>query len=88
MKLSNLKLHFILEWQPEGGFTITCQEIPEMITECDGLDDIGDNVIDALKTCIKLYEEMPCSEADIRELEIRELIEYLEYRSEERHKNE
>ena len=40
------KLNLIVEAQPEGGFTITCRELPELITECDDLDQIKAVVIE------------------------------------------
>lgn len=49
------KLTLILEEQPEGGFTIICQEIPELITECDSLDEVREVVTDALYAIIELY---------------------------------
>lgn len=50
------KLTLILEEQPEGGFTITCQELPELITECDSLDEIKEVVTDAFYAIVELYE--------------------------------
>ena len=50
------KLTLLLEEQPEGGFTITCRELPELITECDSLDEMIDNVIDAFHAVVGLYE--------------------------------
>ena len=52
------KLTLILEEQPEGGFTITCQELPELITECNSLNEneIEDVVKDAFYAIIELYE--------------------------------
>ena len=50
------KLNLIVEAQPEGGFTITCRELPELITECDDLDQIKAVVIDALCAVIELYD--------------------------------
>ena len=50
------KLTLILEEQPEGGFTITCQELPELITECDSLDDIKEVVTDAFYAVVELYD--------------------------------
>ena len=50
------KLTLLLEEQPEGGFTITCRELPELITECDSLDEMRDNVIDAFDAVAELYE--------------------------------
>ena len=52
------KLTLILEEQPEGGFTITCQELPELITECDSLDkdEIKKVATDAFYAIVELYE--------------------------------
>ena len=50
------KLTFLCEKQQEGGYTITCRELPELITECDSLDELMDNVEDALIAVIELYE--------------------------------
>ncbi len=50
------KLTLLLEKQPEGGFTIQCRELPELLTECDSLDDMMDNVIDALNAVIDVYK--------------------------------
>lgn len=50
------KLSLLLEEQPEGGFTITCRELPELITECDSLAEMKDNVIDAFQAVARLYE--------------------------------
>ena len=54
------KLTVLLEEQPEGGFTITCRELPELITECDSLDEMRDNVIDAFHAVVELYEYKQC----------------------------
>ena len=50
------KLTLLLEEQQEGGYTITCRELPELLTECDSLDDMIPNVMDALTAVIELYE--------------------------------
>lgn len=52
------KLTLILEEQPEGGFTITCQKLPELITECDSLDkdEIKEVVTDAFYAIVELYD--------------------------------
>jgi antitoxin HicB len=52
------KLPLLLEPQPEGGYTITCPLLPELITEADILDDIVPNVSDALAVVIEIYEDM------------------------------
>lgn len=51
------RLTLILEKQPEGGFTITCEQLPELITECDTLDDAIGNAIDAFCSVAELYEQ-------------------------------
>ena len=50
------KLTLILEEQPEGEFTITCQELPELITECDSLDEIKEVITDAFHAVAELYD--------------------------------
>lgn len=51
------KLPVVLEPQPEGGFTITCPILPELITEADTLDEVASHVADALATVIEIYED-------------------------------
>ncbi len=50
------KLPLILEPQPEGGYTITCPILPELITEADSADEINANVADALTAIIEGYQ--------------------------------
>ena len=38
------KLPLVLEPQPEGGYTITCPLLPNLITEADTLDEVIPNV--------------------------------------------
>ena len=52
----NYVLSLILEEQEEGGYTITCLELPELVTECDSLSELKDNVIDAFKAVVELYD--------------------------------
>ena len=51
------RLPLVLEPQPEGGYTITCPLLPELITEADTLDDVLPNVSDALAAVIESYED-------------------------------
>lgn len=51
------KLPLILEPQPEGGYTITCPLLPELITEADTLAEVGPNVSDALAVVLEIYED-------------------------------
>ena len=43
--------------QPEGGFTVTSQALPELLTEGDSLDEAYANVRDALAAVIELYAD-------------------------------
>jgi antitoxin HicB len=52
------KLPLILEPQPEGGYTITCPLVPELVTEADSLDEVQAHVTDALAAVIELYEDL------------------------------
>ena len=52
------KLPLILEPQPEGGYTVTCPLLPNLITEADTLDDVIPNVSDALSALIEAYQEL------------------------------
>ncbi|RKZ74729.1 MAG: type II toxin-antitoxin system HicB family antitoxin [Candidatus Parabeggiatoa sp. nov. 1] len=52
------KLPLILEPQPEGGYTITCPLLPNLITEADTLDEVMPNVTDALAALIEAYEDL------------------------------
>jgi antitoxin HicB len=51
------RLPLVLEPQPEGGYTITCPLLPELITEADTLDEVLPNVSDALLAVIESYED-------------------------------
>ncbi|MFZ4658070.1 MAG: type II toxin-antitoxin system HicB family antitoxin [Caldilineaceae bacterium] len=52
------KLPLILEPQPEGGYTITCAILPELITEADSIEEVNLNVTDALDAIIEAYEDL------------------------------
>lgn len=52
------KLPLILEPQPEGGYTVTCPLLPNLITEADTLDDVIPNVSDALSALLEAYQEL------------------------------
>ena len=51
------KVPLVLNPQPEGGFTVTCPVLPELITEGDSLEEALDHVQDAIKCVIELYED-------------------------------
>jgi antitoxin HicB len=52
------KLPLVLEPQPEGGYTITCPLLPNLVTEADTLDEVIPNVTDAFMALIEAYEEL------------------------------
>ena len=49
------KLPLVLVPQPEGGHTITCPMIPNLVTEADTLEDVPANAADALAALIELW---------------------------------
>lgn len=52
------KLPLVLEPQPEGGYTITCPVLPELITEADSMAEVNANVADALTAITEAYEDL------------------------------
>ena len=52
------KLPLILEPQPEGGYTITCPLLPNLITEADTLEEVVPNISDALAALIETHEDL------------------------------
>jgi len=51
------KVPLILTLQPEGGYTVTSPLLPELVTEGDTLADALEQVRDALKAVIEIYED-------------------------------
>jgi antitoxin HicB len=52
------KIPLVFEPQPEGGYTVTCPILPELITEGDTIADVLANVEDALVAIIEAYEDL------------------------------
>ncbi len=52
------KFTVFLDPQEEGGYTVTCKELPELITEGDSIEESLDNAIDAFKSTCELYEHI------------------------------
>ena len=52
------KLPLVLDPQPEGGYTVTCPLLPELITEGDTATEALDNVSDALKALLESYQTL------------------------------
>lgn len=49
------ELTLFLDPQDEGGYTVTCKELPELITEGDSMDEALNNVVDAFISTCELY---------------------------------
>ncbi len=52
------KLPLVLESQPEGGYTVTCPLLPELITEGDSIQQAVQNASDALAAIIEAFEDL------------------------------
>ncbi|WP_435020585.1 type II toxin-antitoxin system HicB family antitoxin [Tundrisphaera sp. TA3] len=51
------KIPLVFEPQPEGGFTVTCPVLPELVTEGDSVEDAIENVRDALAAVLEIYRD-------------------------------
>ncbi len=47
-----------MDTQPEGGYTLTCALLPELITEGDTVQDALLNLSDALAALLDAYREL------------------------------
>jgi antitoxin HicB len=52
------KLPLVLKPQPEGGYTISCPLVPELVTEADTLDEVQTHVGDTLAALLELYQDL------------------------------
>lgn len=52
------KLPLILEPQPEGGYTVTCPLLPELLTEGDTAQEALGNLPDALAALLEAYQQL------------------------------
>ena len=52
------KLPLVLDSQPEGGYTVTCPILPELITEGDTVQEALNNASDALAAVIEAYQDL------------------------------
>jgi antitoxin HicB len=57
-KETTYKLPLILAPQPEGGYTVTCPLLPELITEGDTVQEAMANVSDALAALLEAYHRL------------------------------
>ena len=51
------RITVILTPQPEGGYTVTCEELPCLVTEGDSIEEALENVEDAFAATLELYED-------------------------------
>lgn len=52
------RISVILTPEPEGGYTVTCRELPELITYGDSFEKVWENVADAFVATLELYQDM------------------------------
>ena len=52
------KLPLVLTPQPEGGYTVTCPLLPELVTEGDTVAEAVAHVRDALAATLELYDDL------------------------------
>ncbi len=52
------KVPLELTHQPEGGYTVTCPILPELVTEGDTMEEALAHVQDALQAVIELYDDL------------------------------
>jgi len=52
------KVPLILSPQPEGGYTVTSPVLPELITEGSSLEEVMENVRDALRAALEIYQDL------------------------------
>jgi len=53
-----MKIPLVLTPQPEGGYTVTSPLLPELLTEGDTLKESLENVSDAIRAVMELYEDL------------------------------
>lgn len=51
------RVPLVLTPQPEGGYTVTSPTLPGLVTEGDSLEQALENVEDALRATLELYED-------------------------------
>ena len=52
------KIPLLLEPQPEGGYTVTSPLLPELVTEGDTVEEVLENVKDALAAVVETYQDL------------------------------
>ena len=51
-------LTLVFEPDPHGGYVVNCEELPELITEGDTLDEAFANAKDAFETILDAYKRI------------------------------
>ena len=51
------RIPLVLDPQPEGGYTVTCPLLPELITEGDTIAECLVNAEDAFAAVMEIYED-------------------------------
>jgi antitoxin HicB len=52
------KIPLVLTPQPEGGYTVTSPLLPELVTEGDTVEEVLENVKDALAAVVETYIDL------------------------------
>ena len=52
------KVPLLLHPQPEGGYTVTSPVLPELVTEGDTVEEVLENVRDALRAVVETYADL------------------------------
>jgi antitoxin HicB len=52
------KIPLVLSPQPEGGYTVTSPLLPELVTEGDTVEEVLENVKDALAAVVEAYQDL------------------------------
>ena len=53
----NYKITAILTSRSEGGYTVTCEELPGLVVKSDSVDEALENIKDAFAAMLELYKE-------------------------------
>jgi antitoxin HicB len=56
--LVQYKIPLLLSPQPEGGYTVTSPLLPELVTEGDTVEEVLENVQDAVAAVVEIYEDL------------------------------
>ena len=78
-------LTLVFEPDPDGGYVVNCDELPELITEGDTLDEAFANAKDAFETILDAYKrigrELPESIISVHKVNSKEEFRSLDERA-------